>query len=93
MKELFSEHKSLPNWFDMVPDRIAILGLAARFCWFGFGDLHKAGPTINKLDHTGELFALVVIRRDPLDLGLAPSPNREIALMTDGSDVVSENLG
>ena len=92
MKELFPENEDLHNWLNMARDHISFQSLAARICWIGLGDRHKAGLKINELVAGGELKAFIIIGCDHLESDSATSRNRETEGMKDDSDATSDWL-
>ena len=90
VKQLIPDDPHLHRWLDLAAERIAFLGLPARFCWLGLGQRESIGLAFNEMVARGELQAPIVIGRDHLDSGSVASPNRETEAMRDGSDAVSD---
>jgi urocanate hydratase len=88
--EMFPEDKILKSWVEKARKKVPVEGLPSRVCWLGYGDRAKFGVAINKLVHSRELKAPIVIGRDHLDCGSVSSPYRETEGMKDGSDAVAD---
>jgi urocanate hydratase len=80
----------LKSWIEKARNKVPVEGLPSRICWLGYGDRAKFGIAINKLVHSKEVKAPIVIGRDHLDCGSVASPHRETECMKDGSDAVAD---